>query len=187
MIETDSSPASPVDGAARRARRRTVTKFGLAGLAVLGIGAAATSAAWTDDAWFSGTANAATVELQGATNIAPLAWLDADTESAAVVIPANAFADMLPGETRTETINIRNISTVALAVPEPAVVTTGDLFSGAEPATVTVTSIPDFPGTLAPNAEQAVSVTVTAPEWDNDDVDYQGATGTLTLQFTGTP
>ena len=35
-------------------RRRKVTKFALAGVAVLGVGAALTSAAWTDNVFFGG-------------------------------------------------------------------------------------------------------------------------------------
>jgi predicted ribosomally synthesized peptide with SipW-like signal peptide len=186
MSELVPSASSSADEALRRRRRRTVTKFGLAGLAVLGIGAAATSAAWTDDAWFTGTASAATVELQGASSVTPLTWIDADTVSGAVVIPATAFADLLPGDTVVETLNLRNTSSVPLVVAAPAVVAAGDLFSGAEPATAAVTA-PAFPVTLAPGATSAVTLTVAAPEWDDADAAYQGATGTLTVQFTGTP
>jgi len=49
----------------RRARRATLTKLALAAVAVLGVGAALTSAAWTDDAWFSAAATAGEVELEG--------------------------------------------------------------------------------------------------------------------------
>ena len=46
-------------------RRRKVTKFALAGVAVLGVGAALTSAAWSDNVWFGGSASAADFELEG--------------------------------------------------------------------------------------------------------------------------
>jgi hypothetical protein len=40
-------------------RRRKITKFALGGVAVLGVGAALTSAAWSDKVWFGGDADSA--------------------------------------------------------------------------------------------------------------------------------
>ena len=54
----------------RKRKRAAIIKFSLAGAAVLGIGAAATSAGWTDNAWFSADASAVdpatAINLQGA-------------------------------------------------------------------------------------------------------------------------
>src|SRR3954451_14063274 len=108
----------------RRRRRRTILKFSLAAVALLGIGAAATSSAWTDDAWFSATASAASVELEGSlTPGGP--YTAADVVGSAIVIPATTFANMVPGEVRTVTVYLHNASTVPLAVPAGTVTATG--------------------------------------------------------------
>ncbi len=46
-------------------RKRPTLRLVLAGIAVLGIGAAITTAAWTDDVFFSATATASSFDLQG--------------------------------------------------------------------------------------------------------------------------
>jgi hypothetical protein len=53
-------------------RRRKITKFALAGVAVLGVGAALTSAAWSDNVWFGGNTAAADFELSGSLHGDPL-------------------------------------------------------------------------------------------------------------------
>ncbi|MET4157002.1 hypothetical protein [Agromyces sp. PvR057] len=49
-------------------RRTRVLKVALAGIAILGIGAAITTAAWTDDVFFGADATASSFDLQGAAN-----------------------------------------------------------------------------------------------------------------------
>ena len=57
---TTTNAADAADRQDERKRKRgAVIKFSLAGAALLGIAAAATSAQWSDDAWFKGTATAA--------------------------------------------------------------------------------------------------------------------------------
>lgn len=166
----------------RRKKRAAIARFVLAGVAVLGIGAAATSAAWTDDAWFSANANSATVELQA--SLDGSTWIDADTSgAAAVTIPPATFANMVPGQTRTVTLHLKNASTVPLAIGAPVVTPTDDMFTGATPATVAVTGAP---ATLAAGADTLtapITLTVTAPDpWP---ATYQGKTGSVTIQFQG--
>src|SRR4051812_5080499 len=69
--------------------------------------AAPTVAAWTDDAWFSGSASAATVELQ-ASGDTPVTFVDADRLIEAVTVPASTFADLVPGEVRAYTLRLQN-------------------------------------------------------------------------------
>ena len=84
----------------KRRRRAAIVRFGLAGVAVLGVGAAATSAAWTDDAWFAGSASAVEkVELQASVD-GGQTWYDADAEGDAVSIPADAFDNLNQKATR---------------------------------------------------------------------------------------
>src|SRR5690606_40575280 len=63
MNDITAQPAP--DTESRKGKRRPIIAFALAALAVGGIGAAATSAAWTDNVFFSAQAESATFNLQG--------------------------------------------------------------------------------------------------------------------------
>jgi len=166
----------------RRRRRGAVARFGLAGVAVLGLGAAATSAAWTDDAWFAGSASAAEVELQG--SIDGATWIDADTSGTgiAVEVPDTAFADLNEATQASVDLHLRNDGSVPLTLGS-ASVTTDDtgIFGGTTPATVSVTD--PAVTTLGPGDTTSVTLQVSTP--DGWDASYQGQTGSLTVQFTG--
>jgi len=181
----------------RKRKRAAILKFSLAGAAVLGIGAAATSAAWTDDAWFlaqgsAGTDAGGVVELEG--RVAGQAnWVQADSDIDAIEFGLGAdvdgFAGMAPGETREMTIELRNASSeaVSLEVTEQFTKVTDGIFANAE-----VTTSFNDGGTevLAQNATTTVTVTVTAPvtEWLTNPAlggkEVEGTIGTLT--YTGT-
>lgn len=165
-------------------RRRGVARIALAGIALLGIGAAATSAAWTDDAWFSATASSAGIELEG--SLDGTTWIEADTDAAgvAVAIPAATFANLGQGTTKTTTIQIRNSSSVPLAVTQ-VVAATGTVFVSGAGFTTPATVSTDFtPGTLAVNATRSITVTVTTPaNWPST---YQSKSGAVTLRYVGT-
>ncbi|MEZ0446799.1 hypothetical protein [Cellulomonas sp. ICMP 17802] len=166
----------------KKRKRAAIIKFSFAGAALLGIGAAATSAAWTDDAWFSAAATTPTIQLQGGTGT-PVVWADADTSATAIVIPSSAFLNLEPGVARQYTVNLKNLSTVPLIVAAPTVTTSGAIFTGANPAVVTTTGAP---GTLAALTGTAtVTVTVTPPLAWNGSATYQGKAGAITLQFQG--
>ncbi len=164
----------------RRKKRAAFLKLGLAGVAVLGIGAAATTAAWTNDAWFSGSASAATVQLQGSLN--GTTWTDADTNDSGVRIDIDpaALADLVPGQTRNITLHVRNTSSVDLTISSD-VVATGGVFTGALPASATVTGLAT---TLAPNATDEFTLVVgTDALWPDT---YKGLLGAVTVQISGT-
>lgn len=164
----------------RRKKRAAVARFVLAGVAVLGIGAAATSAAWTDDAWFSADASAATFEIQGKNFAATPAWVDADA-GFAIQVPADELANLIPGQTRTFDIQIRNNGSV------PAMLVTTATFGSTAPANDFMTDptvTHNAPATLAAGAEATVTVTVkTDPNWAAGN---QGKSEVLTIQFQGT-
>lgn len=167
-----------------RAKRPTIIKLALAAVAVLGVGAALTSAAWTDDAWFTASASAGEVELQGrpvAVDLEPeFEFTDAD-ETAPVEIPADRLAGLVPEETRTFDIELQNASTVPLYVTLGEIVATGALVDDTSGTTVT-TDWTDQE--MAAGATATVSVTVTAGDFPDE---LQGSTdGSLTLVFTGT-
>ena len=77
------------------ARKRKITKFALAGVAVLGVGAALTSAAWSDSVFFATPSSAATFELEGY-NPTTGGWEEADTAGVAIVLPADAIDQVGP-------------------------------------------------------------------------------------------
>jgi len=166
----------------RKRRRRTAVRISFAAVALLGIGAAATSAAWTDDAWFSATASGASIELQG--SLDGTTWTDADTSATAVTIPAATFANLGQGASKTVTIQIKNSSTVPVTVAQ-TVTPSGNVFVSGTGYTTPATITTDFSaGTLAAGATKSIVVTVTTPPtWPSS---YQGQTGSVTLTYTGT-
>src|SRR5690606_20729552 len=116
-------------------------------------------------------------ELQGRV-AGDTAWLDADTDELAIAVGADALSGLVPGEDRTFQIELMNDGSIPLTVGNPTIAATGDVFTGAGPATVTT----DWtPAAVAEGATVTVIVTVTTP---NDWADtYQGGTGELTLTF----
>ena len=182
MTDLDLTQTGQGATSERRRRRRVVVKYALAGAALLGIGAGVTSAAWTDDAWFSATMTSASVELRASVDT-PVNFVDADTSVVAVVVPAATFQNLLPNQVRTYTLRLQNTSSVPLTVPAPVFAGSGALFAAPKP--VIVTFSPTV-GTLAVNAQTAVTMTVTAPDWLTTDTAYQAAAGSGTIRFTGT-
>lgn len=170
----------------RRLRRAAIVRFGLAGVAVLGIGAALTSATWTDDAWFAGSAAAVErVELQASLDGAT--WYDADSSDGgvAVKIPDTELAGLNQGADEQVTLHLKNDSSVPVTLGSGVLTTDGaqatSIFGGDAPATAEITE----PGANVLGSGETTTVTlrVTTPEdWP---ATYQGKSGTLTVQFTG--
>ncbi|MBO9556317.1 hypothetical protein, partial [Cellulomonas sp.] len=172
-------------------KRAAITKYSLAGAALLGIGAAVTSAAWTDDAWFSANANAVdpatAINLQGAFN--EDSWLTepdagdfvaADTSGVAVTIPAAVFADLTAGDSVTVPVWIKNAGSSDLVIAAPVVTPTGDLFA-ADGATATLGTAPTA---LDSGDVTSVDLTIALPD-TADAATFGGATGNVTIQFQG--
>ena len=179
----------------RRRNRGAIVKLTLAGFALLGIGAAATSAAWTDDAVFSGAVSSASVSLQA--SLDGSTWKDADTVSGSgasathVEIPAATFQNLIPsptaGATRAipVTLYIRNNGNSKLAVVATPT-TTGTLFAGTAPLTV---SLSQASWTLNPGAAAVSTVlTLTIPaDWPATYKNTPGNSLTVTFSGTATP
>jgi hypothetical protein len=173
----------------KNGRRRKVTKFALAGVAVLGVGAALTSAAWTDNVWFGAAAAAGSVNLQGRVAGAP-DWTENATKATALTLPAS-LSDLGPGQTRSITLELKNSGTVDLALEAPLITGAGALFAGATPliavpADVTFGGYAESgaaDGKLSSNETATFTVTVkTNPGWPNS---AQNKTGTLFVQVQG--
>ncbi|QDW62124.1 hypothetical protein [Oerskovia sp. KBS0722] len=166
-------------------------KIGLAGLVVLGVGVAATSALWSDNVWFAGDVSASSFNLVGSVTGADTGFQEGTTESVALTIPV--VEDLAPGETVTRTVWVRNAATSTNAadlVDTPVVTVTGDAASF---LTVTAAYNPtgsENPDALAPNEVVPVDVTYKFTDPDTSVTGpNQGAMGKaakITVQVTGT-
>lgn len=168
---TDSSPT----------RRSRAVRLGAVLLAVVGVTAAATSAGFTNDAWFAGSASSAGIQLQGKLHSAA-EYSDADDATAAITIPDSEFANMLPEESRTVTLDLRNASTLPVDISSRDIAT-GDLLDDKSGTTVKI-DVAD--STLAVDATTTATVTVTAGDWAQGLQDNKTG-NSLTVVFTGTP
>jgi hypothetical protein len=164
-------------------RRRKVTKFALAGVAVLGVGAALTSAAWSDNVFFGGTSAAADFELQGY-DPTTLTWVNADSSGARIVLPAGILGQVGPGISDTYTLRVKNNGELPIQLEDPVVTNkTGGLFSGQEAADITFGDYSDDVLELIGD-EATIDVIVTGrTTWDL--TEYQGQTGTMVIQIQG--
>lgn len=176
----------------RRRRGVVVLKFSLAGAALLGIAAAATSASWSDNAWFSANATSATVQLQGALGASPAStdWQNADNVSGApaIAVSSATLGALLPGDDVTFQLNVRNAGTTNLTLGTPAIAlpTTGDqIFATGVDATKAIVSVTSLSSaTLAPNATAYVTLEVKVPsDWAATN---EGKSETFTVSFAGT-
>lgn len=169
------------ESARPRMQRGTIVRFAVAGAAVLGIGAAITTAAWTDQVFFTADASTATFNLQGS-DAATGPWDEYATEADALVIPiaASEFGDLVPnGAAKSVTVYVKNDSTVAADLVSDTRLS-GDLFS-LTGATTTVSAVLDKT-TLA--ADEVTPLTITLTPGDLP-ASFQGKTGTILVEVTG--
>jgi hypothetical protein len=156
-------------------RRRKVTKFALAGVAVLGVGAALTSAAWSDNVWFGGDADAADFELSGFDPVSRT-WVPADFNDAAsrIELPATAFDTIGPGVADSYELRVRNDGDITIDLDAPIVNVTG--FGG---------QVSGSPGSyddtrLSPGEQARVTITLIGT-----DSMVEGTSGRVSVQIVG--
>ncbi|MDN3496740.1 hypothetical protein QL996_12435 [Planococcus sp. APC 4015] len=181
MSDLTVQPTARRDARApRKSTRRPLIAFALATLAVGGVGAAMTSAAWTDNVFFSAQADAATFDLQG--SLDGKTWLQSDKKDAIeLVVPATTFAKLLPGETRTVTLHVKNLGNVSAALASTVE------WKGSTFTTNPTAAVSDLAPKLAPTTTtgdtDALTLTVTAPkDWD---VANKGKAGTIIVTISG--
>jgi hypothetical protein len=165
----------------RNTTRRPIVAGALALLAVGGVGAAVTSAAWTDNVFFAAPAQAATFDLQGSLDNST--WVQSDNaDGVQLDVPASTFANLLPGQTRTVTVYVKNVGTANAAVTATAAWATGSTFTTAPGLSVAPAST-DLTATGA-GQSTAIALTVTAPtDWATSN---QGKAGAVTVTVAGT-
>ncbi|GEK86839.1 hypothetical protein [Microbacterium aerolatum] len=166
----------------KRNKRHPLVAFGLAALAVGGVGAAITSAAWTDNTFFSAPAAAATFDLQG--SLDGKAWTQSgNADAVELVIPASQFANLLPAQTRTIDLWVRNESSVNAALTSQVAFASNSTFT-----TKPTASVSGLITTLTPTgstgAQDQFQLTVTTPaDWAPVN---QGKSGTVVVTVSAT-
>lgn len=160
-------------------RRSARLRLMLAAVALLGIGAAITAAAWEDRVHFEINANAADFNLQG--RVATIEgiwgeWLESN-DGGAIELTV-AFSDMAPNDSRTFWLQVRNSGDLDAFI-------TGDLaLDSADPGCSPALAISPEDGEdfLAAGAtSQVYAFTFTTGSWEG----CQGWSGTFTLTVTG--
>lgn len=178
------------DAPATRRHWSTKARLILAGVAVLGVGAAVTTAAWTDEVWFEAEASSSeALNLQGSVDGGTV-WEESPSETEIeLTIPPTAFENLSQGAAVSYSILVRNAGAADGQLDTWTATGTGAIFSGADPASVAVApATPAAPPiAIAGSSAQEIEfiVTVTTPA-DWDPVAYAGQTGAITVTVTGT-
>lgn len=154
-------------------RRTRVLKIALAGIAILGIGAAITTAAWTDDVFFGADATASSFDLQGAANPTGAACDGTLTygddglpgDEAEIDITTADLGALSPSETVDVPFCLFNAGSLGgtLTTPAPADITvTGTLFDGGYLTPADITVVLDA-ATITAGGYVSGTMTVTTP------------------------
>ncbi len=172
------------------ARRRATLKLVLAGVAIVGVGAAITTAAWTDDVFFGATATASSFDLQGAAaSTGPWSDVGVPGDEAVITIDAAGLDELSPSTTIDVPFYLCNIGTTAgtvTAVSTPAI---GDPLGTAAGAELTATVTTPLVGAALPSdpsCAAAVAGTLRVVTTAAFPSDAQGLSGSITFSVTGT-
>lgn len=181
-IETEFTSRRDARAAApRKGKSRPIIAFALAALAIGGIGAAATSAAWTDNVFFSAQAEAASFNLKG--SLDGKTFVESDSaEKIELVIPADKLANLLPGQTRTIDLWVTNEGTVNAALTG-SVAFTASTFAENPKVSVSGLVATLTPVTTTGATDQFQLVVTTPADWSTKN---QKATGTIVVTIAGT-
>jgi len=163
-----------------RARRRALIAGGaaLAGIALAAGSTALASASWTDRTWFQSSATTGTADLEGSID-AGAHWAQSN-DGGAIELVLPSLTDLRPGDTTAYPIQVRNTGSLPVALVG-SVTTSGQLFTGASPATAVLSGLP---GSVAGAATVSATLTVTAPAWTG--FEHQGETGSAKVSIVGT-
>ena len=172
--------------------RRRKIKVGLAALAVLGVGAAATSAAWTDDVWFDATLVTQRFDLTGnvtadtVTTPPGTGWQDSPTSDAITLhIPVTTLE---PGVPQTYHLWIRNDGDLTADLDDSPVVSAVSDDSGPAISSYVTTTLGAWSSTtdrdaLAPDGTVYIPLTIELDAATPASV--SGGTASFTVHFHG--
>ena len=173
------------------ARKRATLKIVLAGVAIVGVGAAVTTAVWTDDVFFGATATASTFDLQHSAS-ATGPWSDAGVpgNEAVVTITATGLDTLSPTTTVDVPFylcNVGNVDGIVADITDPVIVWPEAEFPvGTLTVTATVTTplVDDALDSDPTCASPVVGTLVVATTADFPPA-AQGTSGTITFTVTG--
>jgi hypothetical protein len=176
---------APVAG---RRRTSSVVRLVLAGVAVVGIGAAITTAAWTDDVFFTATAEASSFDLQGAplgaaadcATATPYGDLGLPGDDVAIDITTAELGALIPEEPVDVEFCLFNDGSLDGTLTLGTVAITGDLATSLLPADIAV--VLDA-ATITAGGYVGGTMTVTPPASWTEAV--FGDTGVITFTVTG--
>jgi hypothetical protein len=168
--------------------RRMTARLVLAGVAVVGIGAAVTTAVWTDNVFFTATATSSSFDLQGRA-AGTIPWFDdgipGDSDTVPIVLTSAQLSALSPGMTINVPFDLCNDGTTAgsITAVTPAAITGG--LAGAVGLTATVTA-PTVGTVLPPDATCATPIVGNLQVVTTAAFVLQATTGTITFDVTGT-
>jgi predicted ribosomally synthesized peptide with SipW-like signal peptide len=172
----------------KRKLNSKAARLSLAAIAIVGVGAAVTTAAWTDSSFLKQTASTSSFNIQ-ASNDGVNFFESADAANPELAISTDAaFAENFnPNETRTTDIWVKNTGgEVAYVTPE--ISSDSALAGGSKPLTATVTAADTretaYIGVL-PGETKRLEVVASSPDWTGDE--YQGITGDFIIALNAVP
>src|SRR4051794_27317821 len=144
----------------RKRKLNKIIPIALAGVAVVGVGAALTSAAWTDNVAFGATTASQTFDLQSSVD-AGTTWNDVAGDDATVTFTNAQLAKLSPGDTVTLPFTLKNAGTATAQISAVVSTPTGSIFAGTKPAVVAINGFTANTTTIAPSAEASGNVVIT--------------------------
>ena len=174
-----------------RARKRATLKIVLAGVAIAGVGAAITTAVWTDDVLFGATATASSFDLQGSATGAAGSWADEGVpgDDAVITITAAGLDALSPGMTINVPFYLCNVGTTAGTVTNVTLPAIADPLGSAAGAELTATVTTPIVGAALPSdptCATPVAGTLQVVTTDDFPPEAQGLSGAITFTVTGT-
>jgi hypothetical protein len=162
----------------KRKLNSKAARLSLAAIAIVGVGAAVTTAAWTDSSFNIQASNDGVNFFESA---------DAANPELAISTDAAFAENFNPNETRTTDIWVKNTGgEVAYVTPE--ISSDSALAGGSKPLTATVTAADTretaYIGVL-PGETKRLEVVASSPDWTGDE--YQGITGDFIIALNAVP
>ena len=174
-----------------KGRKRSTLRLVLAGVAIAGVGAAITTAVWTDDVFFSATATASSFDLQGsATPTGPWQDVGVPGDEAVITITAAGLTTLSPSTTVNVPFYLCNVGTTAGTVTAVTLPAIADPLGAAAGVTLTATVTTPIVGTALPPSDAACATPVAGNLQVVTTAAFpsaaQGLSGAITFTVTGT-